>query len=236
MWKTISCELRRHAPFTALGALIGVAVAVFFVYGQVPRHVSHRLFSTFHPLHVLFSAIATTAVFRIHGKHSLWATVLVGFFGAIAIGTLSDSLIPYLGELLIGVHDEHMHAEAHIGFIELWWLVNPLAILGVIIGILWSRPRLPHGAHVLLSTGASLFHVLMGMQEGSVVRADTMALTLLFLFLAVWAPCCFSDIAFPMLFCKECRNGQVCPHELVEAPAEHDSPGEPEEEENPSHA
>jgi len=49
-----------------------------------------------------------------------------------------------------------------------------------------------------LSTWASLFHMTLAM-EGS-LTLSTGALIGLFLFLAVWVPCCASDIAFPLLF------------------------------------
>ena len=49
----------------------------------------------------------------------------------------------------------------HTGFIEKWWLVNPLAILGVTIAYFRPTTKFPHAGHVLLSTWASLFHILM---------------------------------------------------------------------------
>jgi len=45
--------------------------------------------------------------------------------------------------------------------IEKWWLVNPLAFLGIAIAWFWPHARLPHAAHVWLSTWASLFHMTM---------------------------------------------------------------------------
>jgi hypothetical protein len=182
-------------------------------YLAVPRETSEVLFEVFHPAHVLLSAIATAAMHRLHGRGRWWATILIGYVGAVGICTLSDCLIPYLGEWLLGVADENVHAEAHIGFIEHWWLVNPLALLGCVIAYLWPRTRLPHAGHVFLSTAASLFHVTMA--AGSSLAPSTLLGAGAFLFLAVWGPCCTSDIIFPLLFvkrenwpaCKHCRNG-----------------------------
>ena len=212
MLRRILAELRAHAPFTIAGSIIGIAVTVLFVYAAVPASVSERLFEAFHPLHVMFSALVTTAMYRLHSRRGIVATFLVGYVGAVGIGTVSDCIIPYLGELLMGVHDEHVHAGAHIGFIELWWLVNPLAVLGIVIACVRPATRLPHAAHVLLSTSASLFHMLMAIQTGRGASALTFVAIPLFLFLAVWVPCCTSDIVFPMLLCRDARDGQRCTH------------------------
>lgn len=196
--RSILHELKHHAPFTFFGALAGIVVALIFVKTSVPRETSQALFAVFHPAHVFFSALVTTAMYRLGGKRRLLPTLLIGYVGAVGIGTLSDSLIPYLGELILNVHDEHVHAEVHIGFIHEWYLVNPLAFLGIAVACWRPATKLPHAGHVLLSTGASLFHMLMALREG--VSTVTLVLIPVFLFVAVWAPCCTSDIVFPMLF------------------------------------
>lgn len=193
----ISHELKVHAPFTFGGTLIGVGIIAIFAYGHIPHEVSRALFWTCHPAHVLFSAIVTTSIYRLHGGTGFLPTILVGYCGSVGIGTLSDSLVPFLGESLLGLP----HAHAHIGFIEMWWLVNPLALLGVALACKWPRTKLPHAGHVLLSTSASLFHVTMAV--GDELSVLTLAAIAVFLFLAVWVPCCTSDIVFPLLFAKE---------------------------------
>jgi len=214
--KKILRELRVHAPFTLAGTVVGAAVSVAFVYGKVPHVFSERLFGVFHPLHVLFSAIVTSALYRLHSRKGLLACLLVGYLGAVAIGTLSDSLIPYLGEWLIGHVDEHVHGHAHIGFIDLWWIVNPLAIGGAVFGYFLPRTKLPHAGHVLLSTAASLFHMLMAVESDNHVGAATLVMIPVFLFLAVWIPCCTSDIVFPMIAAGKGCDVHTCPHHLHE--------------------
>ena len=212
MLNRIAQELRQHAPFTLVGTVVGVMLTVIFVYAGVPGSVSRKLFAAFHPAHVLFSALVTAAMYRLHHKRRVVAMVLIGYVGAVGIGTLSDCLIPYVGEALIGLHDPHMEAEAHIGFIHLWWLVNPLAILGVAIAYFRPTTRLPHAGHVFLSTAASLFHMLMALRTGhGPASIWTLVMIPVFLFLAVWLPCCTSDIVFPLLFCREHRDGKACP-------------------------
>ncbi|UCD28247.1 MAG: hypothetical protein JSV03_14335 [Planctomycetota bacterium] len=191
---TISHELKEHVPFTVFGTLTGIVIMLIFTRLHLPHSVSAKLFWTLHPLHVLLSAIATAGMYRLYCKGSLVATVAIGYVGSIGIGTLSDSLIPYLGEVLLDLP----HRHAHVGFIEMWWLVNPLALLGVGIAWFWPHTKIPHAGHVLLSTWASLFHMTMAV--GETLGVVTVLLIALFLFLAVWQPCCTSDIVFPLLF------------------------------------
>ncbi len=197
VFKTVGKELRAHAPFTMFGALTGVVIMAILVTAHVPRSVSRGLFWTLHPFHVVLSALVTAGMYRRHSEGKLWATVVIGFVGSIGIATLSDCLIPYVGELLLNLPGK----GAHIGFIEKWWLVNPLALFG--IGIAYFRPRtkFPHAGHVLLSTWASLFHITMAL--GGKVGVFTVVLIGIFLFAAVWVPCCTSDIVFPLLFSRE---------------------------------
>ena len=194
---TISMELRRHAPFTAFGTATGILIMAAMVTAEAPRSLSHWLFWTLHPLHVLLSALVTAGMYKRHSQGKLWATLIIGYVGSVGIATLSDSLIPYVGEFLL----ELPHKGAHLGFIEKWWLVNPLAVLGIAIGYLKPSTRFPHAGHVLLSTWASLFHITMAF--GPPVGAFTLILIAAFLFAAVWVPCCTSDIVFPLLFAEK---------------------------------
>ncbi len=196
MLRDIPNELKAHAPFTAFGALTGVAIMAGIVYAHVPRSASSTLFWTLHPMHVLLSALVTAAMYRLHGKGRFGATVLIGYLGSIGIATLSDSIIPYFGECLLGLPNKGIH----FGFIEKWWLVNPLALVGIAIAWFYPKTKFPHAGHVLLSTWASLFHMTMALGEH--VGVLTMGLITVFLFLAVWVPCCTSDIVFPLLFSK----------------------------------
>ncbi len=199
MLKTIIRELKEHVGFTIGGSLVGVAVFALFIYTPVLKDASTFLFQTFHPLHVLISAVATVSMYRLHGKPNFLAALVVGYVGSVGIATLSDSLIPYVGELLLGLQTEHVHAQVHAGFLQEWWLVNPLALIGIGIGYFRPHTKLPHSGHVALSMAASLFHMLMAFEHGS-LDILTAVLIPVFLFLAVWVPCCSSDIVFPLLF------------------------------------
>lgn len=196
----IANELKEHIPFTALGAVSGIIiVAIIALTDILPRvsQVSETIFYTLHPLHVVLSALATTTMYRKYGGSKIWAVVLVGYLGSIGVATISDSIIPYLGEALLDLPNRGLH----IGFIEAWWLVNPAALLGIALSYWKPVTKFPHYGHVLISTWASLFHIIMAL--GTAVNWILLLVIFLFLFLAVWIPVCLSDIVFPLLFTKE---------------------------------
>ena len=203
---TIISELKSHAPFTLFGASTGIVCMLLFK--NLEHETSYRMFYVFHPAHVVLSAMVTATIFQLHTKRPKFIVVLlVGFFGSIGIATLSDSLIPHLGELLLGMHvniHSHEHTgfaeQAHVGFIEGWYLVIPAAIAGVLIAYFRPKTKFPHAGHVLLSMWASSFHMLMAM--GGQLSTWRLVGSFGFLFLAVWLPCCISDIIFPLLFVK----------------------------------
>ena len=187
-------ELAEHVPFTFAGAVTGIVIMVVVVYGGVSTRLSESAFCTLHPAHVVLSALATTAMYRLHGRGTIWGAILVGYTGSIGIATLSDCIIPFVGGTLLGVD-----IEFHVGFIEEWWLVNPLALLGIGIGYLRPATKIPHAGHVLLSTWASLFYFTA---FGTADWIGLLPFVFLFLFVAVWLPCCVSDIVYPLLFVR----------------------------------
>ena len=197
----VSKELKNHAPFTILGAITGIIIMMFFQ--NLPSKTSYNIFYILHPAHVLLSALVTASIYRLHkygrakSRSKLWILLIIGYSGSIGVATISDSIIPYLGEILLRLPNRGIH----FGFVEEWWLVNPLAATGIVIACLWPKTKFPHAGHVLLSTWASLFHIIMAIGGGSLHWLVYIAV-FLFLFLAVWIPCCLSDIVFPLLFVK----------------------------------
>ena len=199
-------ELRAHAPFTALGTLSGILLLLALIYAKVPASSPARLFGILHPSHVFLSALVTAAMFRRHGGNGLWRILWVGYLGSVGIATLSDCVIPFVGEWLLDMPNRGMH----IGFIEKWWLVNPLALAGIAVGTWRERTRVSHALHVWISTWASLFHIAMAMTGAPSLM--TLAAIAVFLFLAVWIPCCTSDIVFPLLFAPQSDQSPMCPY------------------------
>ena len=200
-FKRIHEELKHHAPFTAFGAITGIAVMIIF--RNISPKISYNLFYVFHPVHVLLSALATASMYELHKcpttrkKCNIFILLVIGYLGSIGIATLSDSVIPYFGETLLKMPGR----EVHLGFIEKWWLINPLAIIGITIAYFRPSTKFSHYGHVLLSTWASLFHMIMA--GGQPFSLAFYGGVFLFLFLAVWIPCCVSDIIFPLLFIRD---------------------------------
>ncbi len=203
--KRIAHELAEHAPFTALGAVAGIIVMVIIYFTHAPRETSEALFYTLHPLHIIFSALVTTSMYRLHKRGRFWAIILIGYTGSVGIATLSDIIIPYLGGSTLNIPMEFelpFMETSNMPFIEIpkWIIVNAAAFIGIAIACWKPTTRFPHMGHVLLSTWASLFSfTAFGI-------ADWMPLLpfiFLFLFLAVWLPCCVSDIVYPLLWVRE---------------------------------
>jgi len=220
-FKHIGLELKAHSPFTLLGAALGIGFMLLFK--DISKENALRLFAVFHPLHVVLSAMVTAALFKLHRKASSFLVILaIGYVGSIGIATLSDSLLPYVGQSVLGAtipthaalhtldDSDHVHGpdcdhnhkpHLHLGFIEEWYLVTPAALLGVVLAYFRPLTKIPHAGHVLVSTWASASFMLISSPE-------QMSLGLLLgmfivLFLAVWLPCCLSDIVFPTLFIRE---------------------------------
>jgi len=201
MLKRIITELKEHAPFTALGALTGIIIMAVIVLGEVPSGISNTVFYTLHPIHIVLSALVTTAMYVRYRQSKIWVAILVGWTGSIGIATISDVIIPYLGGALL-----HVPMEFHVPFIETaqmpvigiekWKIVNSAALLGIGIGYWKQTTRIPHSGHVLLSTWASLFYFTA---FGVADWIPLLPFVFLFLFLAVLIPCCTSDIVYPLL-------------------------------------
>lgn len=205
MLRQITSELKEHIPFTAIGAVTGIAIMVIIVFTHIPSPISEAAFYTLHPLHVLLSALVTTAMYKRYSKGKLWAAILIGYVGSIGIATLSDAIIPYLeGNAL------NIAISFHLPFIETekmpflgiakWVVINSAAVIGIALGYWKQTTKIPHSGHVLLSTWASLFYFTA---FGTASWIPLLPLIFVFLFLSVWIPCCLSDIVFPLLFIRK---------------------------------
>ncbi|MHC4221007.1 MAG: hypothetical protein ACYST9_01185 [Planctomycetota bacterium] len=212
----ILVELKDHAPFTIFGAVMGaVFMLIFRNFGDL---TGHRLFTIFHPLHVVLSAMVTASMLKIHYvKRNLLRIIIIGYLGSVGIATASDIVIPHIGSCLLGLdvpshaqthhrHDlehndnEHCEKKIYLGFIEEWYIVNPAAFLGIAIAMFLPRTKFPHAGHVLVSTWASASYLMMSVEsQMSIAGAIIIFVTL---FIAVWLPCCISDIVFPLLFVR----------------------------------
>ena len=147
-------ELRNHLPFSvaavAIGLIIAGGICILGFAGQeagpVPpgsdltadlhghdlesRDDPARLFfHLFHPAHMLFSAMATAALFCRY-ERKVAKAVLIGLIGAIGVCGISDIVMPHLSLLLLG-----QQPEWHICVFEHPGLVLPFAAIGVVVAV-----------------------------------------------------------------------------------------------------
>ncbi len=199
----IFVELAHHLPFTIFGVTSGLILTGllnFFVIITKSQDIfpqaCEQLFHIFHPCHIIFSAVATTAMFWKH-EHKLIQAIIVGLIGSLAICALSDYYFPMLGGFLLGVP-----MEVHVCIIEEPGLIFPFAILGVLGGLLVTQTfehstQYSHTAHVFVSSVASILYLIaFGFQEWIPMLGGVLVITVI----SVMIPCCTSDIIFP-LFC-----------------------------------
>lgn len=181
-------ELKEHSPFTATATVLAFILVI--IIGQFTTyHKIEHIFESFHMLHVLFSAIATTVVFHKY-KQSSGLAILIGTLGSIIIGTLSDIVFPALGTSILG-----LPTHFHLPIIEIPVTIILIAIIGSLIGLTLKNTHLPHLFHVLFSVFASLFYIL---SFSSISTPIHYILSVLIVFFAVLIPCCLSDIVFPI--------------------------------------
>jgi hypothetical protein len=219
-------ELRAHAPFTLFGSLTGIVMMLLF--RNLAETTSYRLFYVFHPMHVVLSAIVAGSIFRLHERgRSTLVVLIVGYCASVGTATLSNSVIPFFGESILGVAlptESEVHGDPtgessqaagqdspdavpqphrpqiHLGFIEEWYIVNPAALLGLLIGNFLPRTKFPHAGHILIATWASAAHIMMNTH--SAITPLIVVGAFCVLFIAVWVPCCSSDIIVPLLFVR----------------------------------
>jgi len=182
-------ELKHHAPFTLTATLIAIVLVLIF------RNIQFgSFFEVLHPLHLLVSAMATSAMYYKYNKKPIHA-FFVGILGAIIIGSFSDVIFPHIGGLALGIN-----IQFHLPLIEETGIVLLSAIIGTLIGMKTKITKEPHAIHVLLSVFASLFYLLAYSGEFAIIK---FILITVIVFIAVLIPCCISDIVFPLWFVKK---------------------------------
>ena len=194
-------ELQHHLPYTVFSVAIGIMVLgllTVVIEGEKFPQASQNLFHVFHPLHLLFSAAATAAMFWRHDK-KLFKAVSIGFVGAVGICGISDIFIPFVAGYLLGVK---MHL--HICIIAHPMLILPFLSFGLFMGFVLpsmvESTIFSHAAHVLISSMASIFYLVsFGLTEWIPVGG----MVIIYMVLAVMIPCCTSDIIFPLLLVRE---------------------------------
>lgn len=189
-------ELLHHLPYSAIGVAGALGILLGLEKMGWNSGLSLDYFHVTHPTHIFLSATVTTAMFWKYDRQ-VFKTLLVGLFGTLPICAASDVFMPYLGGLLMKTP-----VTFHLCLIEEPWLVYPACFVGIFSGIFLLKwvdrlTEFGHFSHVLVSALASLLYLVtfdISLWEGSVFWAFIITL------LAVWIPCCLSDIVFPLVF------------------------------------
>ncbi len=188
--KELVHELKHHLPFTAFATIFAILI-ILIINFFLKKEISESAFEIFHPLHVLVSAIATSAMFYKY-KKNIFHSILVGIFGAVIIGTLSDVIFPYLGGSILNIK-----LSLHLPIISEYKIILTSAFIGAVLGILTKQTKTPHLIHVFLSVFASLTYLITFSQSSGILFLTK---SFIIVFVAVVIPCCISDIVFPFFF------------------------------------
>ena len=198
-------ELRIHLPYTIFSVSVGMIILGLLTFVCNILKVedisgpSRGLFHVFHPIHLLLSTTATTAMFWRHEKRFVKATI-IGFIGAVGICGISDIIIPYVAGFLLGVK---MHF--HVCIIEHPMFILPFVIAGIFAGFIIPPTTekstiFSHAAHVWVSSMASILYLV---SFGLSAWIEVAGMVFVYIILAVMIPCCMSDIVFPLLLTKK---------------------------------
>jgi hypothetical protein len=204
--KYILAELKDHIPYSVFSAAFALIVVAIFSAGcflidqSKLSAVAGDLFHVFHPVHLLLSAAATTAMFWKYW-HNPSRAVVVGFLGSVLVCGISDIVIPWLGGMFLGVS---MHL--HICILEHPFMILPFVFIGIVTGMVAAEviPRatvFSHTCHVFISSMASVLYLL---SYGLVNWMGAIGSVFIIIILAVVLPCCISDIVLPLLALPSC--------------------------------
>ncbi len=198
-WRTVIVELSHHLPYTIISSLIAMGIVWYFGTTKPETLViqAQGSFHILHALHVCLSAIATTSVFWRYERRVAKALV-VGLLGTIVPCGLSDYLFPFIGGRILG-----QAMELHLCIVEHPTLVIPFAALGVVGGLMFEERMagssfFSHGAHVFVSSLASLLYLVSFGFTAWMTNMGLVFPVFLVVVLAVWIPCCISDIVIPV--------------------------------------
>lgn len=203
--KHVVGELREHLPYSIFSVAFGMIILGILtfsaeIFGSSDiSGPSKSLFHVFHPIHLLFSATATTAMFWRYEKRIAKA-ILIGFIGSVGICGISDIFIPFIAGTILGVK---MHL--HLCIIEHPSILLPFVFAGILVGLIVPKNSkkitiFSHTGHVLVSSMASIFYLI---SYGLVDWIHVAGMVFIFMVLAVIIPCCASDIVFPLLLTKK---------------------------------
>jgi hypothetical protein len=200
-WDFLIEEIVCHFPYAVFSIACAIIVLTFLSYGvqEMDPKGAHRLFHSFHFLHLIFSATGAVLMFRKYSKN-IFSSIMVGLFVPATFCTLSDAFLPYLGGRFVGLH---MHF--HWCFINHLDTVLPFLAIGIIQG--WMLSNHSKSKHVFYSTTTHFLHILVSAMASLMYLVsfgfsnwwNSIGFVFLFLLFAVVMPCSLSDVVIPYL-------------------------------------
>lgn len=205
---TLMGELLCHLPYAIFSVAFGLTILSFVTYFSFddPFDTLCRkadvLFHSFHFMHIVFAATGTLLTFFRYSRNALKA-VLLGIFAPAIFCTLSDSVLPYIGGQMLGVH---MHF--HLCFVTELYNVIPFLAIGIINGFIMSKHHgdrqwlyaiTSHATHIVISSLAAIFYLV---SHGCTDWYRIIGAIFVFLIFAVVVPCTLSDVVVPILVAR----------------------------------
>jgi hypothetical protein len=205
---TVLGELIHHLPYAIFSVAFSLTILSFVTYYSYDEPVSlickksDVLFNSFHFMHIVFAATGTVVAFFRYSRNAFKALIL-GIFSPMIFCTLSDSVLPYIGGQLLGVH---MHF--HLCFWSELQNVIPFLLVGILNGFVmsyhnhehqWLYAISSHAIHNLVSSLASIFYLV---SHGCTDWWEFIGLIFIYMIGAVVVPCTLSDVVVPILFAK----------------------------------
>lgn len=198
---SIKEELLCHFPYAVFAVAFALMLLSMLGYGDPEQQAGlHSLFHTTHYLHILFAASGTVIMARRFGGSMLMSALQAIIMPAVFC-TISDSIMPYLGGKLAGLHMHwHWCFYSHLG------TVIPFLIFGVLTGFVMSThvderqssyAIFSHFAHIFVSALASTAYLV---SHGYTHWVAQMGFVFSYLIIAVLLPCTVSDVVVPMWF------------------------------------
>jgi hypothetical protein len=188
----------RSAATAGLAAVVAVVVLIVHDALKIPAAAAETLFVLVHPLHVFLGALTAMRMLVRGGATPKLKAAAIGYALAIVIVTIADSLLPFLAELLLALPSRHVH----FGFVEFWWIVHPMAIAGILLGLRASRVRQHRLPVLVISALPPLYDMMMAMWK----PLDALTVVTVFFFAAVSVWFYLAGTAFATAWLT-CRHG-----------------------------
>jgi hypothetical protein len=201
---TLMGELLCHLPYAIFSVAFGLMILSFVTFDDSVDtcYRADVLFHSFHFMHIVFAATGTLLTFFRYSRN-VFKAILLGIFSPAIFCTLSDSIFPYIGGQMLG-----MHMHFHLCFVTELYNVIPFLVIGIINGFIMSKHHgdrqwlyaiTSHATHIVVSSLAAIFYLV---SHGCTDWYRIIGAIFVFLIFAVVVPCTLSDVVVPILVAR----------------------------------